>query len=297
MLPRSACAPIAIVLLLFAVLAVPAPAENVPPPPLRIGLSGSLSREVPDTVTLIAVRPLRAMIAAQTGFKMDFSIVAEADKLAEQVASQQLKLGIFQGVEFAWAKRKHPKLTPLVLAVNQRSRLHAYVMVRKDSTAAEFADLRDQSLAQVRGSRAHCRVFCDHQARGVGKDMNEFFSQVTTANSAEDALDQVVDGTMKAAVVDGVTLDSYARAKPGRFAELRELVKSDEFPATVIAYQAGAIDAGTLRRFRDGLLNIKQTTTAQQALLLFKLTAFEAVHADYEETVAQVGRKYPPPGK
>ena len=294
MLYRSPCALVAIILVLAAV-AIPAPAENIPP--LRIGLSGSLSREVPEAVTMLAVKPLRAVINQQTGLRSDFSIVSEADKMAEQIASQQLKLGVFQGVEFAWAKQKHPKLTPLILAINQRLRLHAYVMVRQDNPADDFTDLKGSTLAQVRGSRAHCRIFCDHQTKAAGHDMDGYFSKLTTLNSAEEALDQVIDGTMNAAIVDGVTLDCYARAKPGRFAQLKELLKSDQFPATVIAYQAGSIDDATLRRFRDGLLNIKQTTAAQQAMLLFKLTGFEAVPADYEQVVADTAKKYPQPGK
>jgi ABC-type phosphate/phosphonate transport system substrate-binding protein len=281
--------------LVTATLAFAAPPPKEPAPdPVKIGLCGSLTREFSDAVALASTRPLRAIIQAQTGLATEFAIVGESDKLADQLVNQQVKLAVFQGVEFAWARQKHPKLCPLIIAVNQQPQLYAHVMVRQESAVANFADLKDQSLALPLCSREHCRAFCDGQVRASGKATPQFF-RLTTPQTSEEALDNVAEGTVQAAVVDGMALECYKRRKPGRFGTLKELQKSEGFPATVIAYQAGSLDEATLKRFREKLIACKQNPLARQVFLLWRLTAFEPIPEDYENCLTTIAKKYPAP--
>jgi hypothetical protein len=57
------------------------------------------------------------------------------------------------------------------------------------------------------------------------------------------------------------------------------------------------LNDATLRRFREGMLNASQDTRARQFLMLWKLTAFEAVPDDYDQTLNQILKAYPLPLK
>jgi ABC-type phosphate/phosphonate transport system substrate-binding protein len=268
-----------------------------PPEPLRIGVSHTLFADVPDLLIKAALAPLRALIENQTGQKADFAMMKDTDKLAEDLSNGKLTVAVFPGYEFAWARAKHPQLNPLVIAVNQQADQRALVMVRSDSPAATFADLKNQTVALPRGVREHCRLFLERHCQSQCKETPRFFSEICSAPNDEEALDDVVDSTVHSAVVDGVAVDCYQKRKPGRFAQLKVLTKSESFPATVIAFRKGGLDDATLSRFRESLLSAKTTPRGRQVLQLTKLTAFEPVPKDYEKTLVAIGKAYPPPAE
>jgi ABC-type phosphate/phosphonate transport system substrate-binding protein len=111
----------------------------------------------------------------------------------------------------------------------------------------------------------------------------------------EDALDDVVDGVAQVYVLDSVALDCYKRRKPGRFTKLRIVHSSEVFPAAVVAFRAGGLDEATLARFRDGMMNANRTTLGRQLMTLWKLTGFEQVPPDYEQTLTEIAKVYPAP--
>ena len=90
----------------------------------------------------------------------------------------------------------------------------------------------------------------------------------------EAALDDLVDGTVQAVVVDEVALTSYKRRKPGRFAKLKELKKSPVFPAAVVAYRPDKWNDTDLKTMKDALLNAHQNPEGRQLLTMWKLTGF-----------------------
>src|SRR5207244_6848780 len=57
-------------------------------------------------------------------------------------------------------------------------------------------------------------------------DLKTFFPKITSPENTEDALDDVVDGVVQAAVVDRAGLEAYKRRKPGRFNRLKEVARS-----------------------------------------------------------------------
>jgi ABC-type phosphate/phosphonate transport system substrate-binding protein len=263
---------------------------------VRIGLVGTLFRDIPEPMARALMQPFGALMQSQTGVSGELLQVRSAENLGKQLAGGQIEIGVFHGFEFAWARTRYPGLRPLMIAVNQQSHLRADLVVGRERGITSLADLEGKTIALPHGTREHCRLFLDRRCEASGRAVEKFFGRTTQPASIEDALDDVVDGVVQATVVDGVSLDAYKRRKPGRFARLQILQESEVFPAAVVAYQPGTLNEETLQRFRAGLLNAQQTALGRQLLVLWNLTAFETVPEDYERILATITKAYPPPG-
>jgi len=263
---------------------------------LRIGTTGTLLAEEKGGKAKSPLKSLRSFIRDETGLKNEIVRNKDWSELANTMAKGKAHLGVFQGYEFAWAKAKHPELKPLTIAVSVYRYPVAYVVTRKDNPAKKFADLKGQSLAIPATGQAYLNLFAEREAEARGKKLNEFFSKVESAEDAGTALDEVVDGTVKAAVADRAALESFKRRKPGRFRQLKEVAKSGPFPPGVVAYYASHLDKSTLERFRKGMLNAKRSERGETMLNLFGLSGFENVPSDFERVLAQTRKTYPPEG-
>jgi ABC-type phosphate/phosphonate transport system substrate-binding protein len=215
--------------------------------------------------------------------------------LARQIKDDQVQLGVFHGVELAWARKSVPELKPLLIAVNQQPFLRAVLVVRKDCPAVSAADLNGKPIALPRPSREHCRLFLERRCARKCCKAQFAAEEVTDPGDVEDALDGVVDSQVAAAVVDGIALDSYAKSKPGRSAKLRALQQSETFPCAVVAYVPGVLPENLLDKFREGMIAAKENVRGRQLLELCRITRFEAVPADYEQMLADIAKAYPPP--
>jgi ABC-type phosphate/phosphonate transport system substrate-binding protein len=276
----------------------PAPArEDARPAAVRIGLVNSLFRDTPEPIMQIAMRPFKAILEAQTGVTGQIVAGGDAEDLAGQLKDDKVQLAVFHGVEFAWAREKQPTLKPLLIAVNHHRELHALLIVRKDAKAAGCDDLQGRAVALPRLSREHCLLFLERRCTPAGSTPEKKFSKVTTPSTAEDALDDVVDNEVQAAVIDAVDLEAYQKNKPGRAAKLKTLLKSETFPCAVIAYNPGALSDTMLQRFRDGMVDANNNEKGQALLKICRITGFEDVPADYEEMLSDISKAYPPPGK
>ena len=263
--------------------------------PVRIGMVNTLFRDTPQSMVMAMMRPFGAIMESQTGVRGELVAGGDAETLGAQLAAGTVQLAIFHGIEFGWAKKKHPELKPLVIAVNQNRFLSAHVVVRSDSKVVNLAELHDKSIAVPCHTREHCHLFLRRRCRDCKPQV--FFAKVTTPPNTEEALDDAVDGVVQATVVDGVSLDCYKRLKPGRASKLRIVQTSEVFPAAVIAYRPGTLDDATLKRFREGLINANRTILGRQMLTLWKLTAFEEVPADYDHALSEIVKAYPVPMK
>jgi ABC-type phosphate/phosphonate transport system substrate-binding protein len=263
--------------------------------PVRIGIVSTLFRNTPEPLVSAMMQPFAALMESQTGVAGQLMPGGNALHLGQLLAEDQVQLGVFHGVEFAWARQKYPKLQPLMLAVNQNRHLRTLVVTRADSQATGLVDLQGKPVAFPRHGREHCRIFlqahCDHCRHEAAK----LFVPFTTPANTEDALDDVVEKATDAAVVDAVALECYKRRKPGRYANLRIVEQSVVFPAAVVAYVPGNLDEETVRAFHDGLINANKTALGRQFLTLWKLTAFEPVPQDYEPLLHSILRSYPEP--
>jgi len=263
------------------------------PKVLLIGTSGTLSSGSPSREKA-ALKKLKSFIKEETG--LDNKIVRQKNwrELAKKMADGKLHLGVFQGDEFAWARQKHAKLEPLTLGVNVDRYPVASVVTRRDSKITRFADLRGKTITMPSSSPRFLRTFLDHQC---GKKPEDYFSKIKQQENVEDALDDAVDGVVAAAVVERASLEAYRRRKPGRFKQLKEVVRSQPFPPVIIAYYDNALDESSRRRFRTGLLGASRKERGRMMLTLFRLTGFEAVPADFSKVVARTQKTYPPPRK
>jgi ABC-type phosphate/phosphonate transport system substrate-binding protein len=265
---------------------------------LRIGIVRSLFHGRSDRLVEALMDPFRTLLETQTGMSGKLIAAEDSRRLGQWLAEDQVELGIFHGIEFAWARQRHPDLRPLTIAVSHDAHLRACLLVRADEPARKWIDLKGQRLAVPQHSREHCQLFLKRRCKENGGQLpRQFFSQVASADNAEEALDDVVDGAFEAAIVDKIALQCYRRRKPARAARLRVIDESEIFPASVIAYHSGALDGATLKHFHEGLVNARNTALGQQLLTLWKLTGFEAIPTDYEQTVRNILKVYPPPEK
>jgi ABC-type phosphate/phosphonate transport system substrate-binding protein len=262
---------------------------------IRIGIVRSLFRNTPEPLMTAMMRPFGALMESQTGIAGELVPSGDALELGKLLANDKVQIGVFHGIEFAWARQQVPQLRPLMLAVNQARHLHACLVARADSSAACLGDLKAKRVAFPRQSREHCRLFLEQRCRCQGQCVDDYFCPLTQPATAEDALDDVVDHVTDAAIVDGLALESFARRKPGRFDRLKIIERSATFPAAVLAYVPGTLDEATLRSMRDGLQGANKTALGRQFLTLWKLTAFEPVAADYEQTLSDILKVYPQP--
>jgi ABC-type phosphate/phosphonate transport system substrate-binding protein len=262
---------------------------------VRIGLIASLFSDVPEPTVMAMMQPLGALMEAHTGVSGELVSCGDAENLGQQLTEDKVQLGVFHGIEFAWARQKHPELRPLVIAVNQQHHLRAHLIVRANGKIANLGDLQGKALAFPHASREHSQLFLRRRCQEFKKEPANFFAKITNPANAEDALDDLVDGAVQACVIDGVSFDCYKRRKPGRCQKLRILQSSEIFPAGVIAFRSGFLDEATLARVREGMININRTVAGKQLMTLWKLTGFEPVPADYDQTLTEIIKAYPAP--
>jgi ABC-type phosphate/phosphonate transport system substrate-binding protein len=261
---------------------------------LRIGVVGSLFRNTSEPLMQVMLRPFKSLLETQAGIAGQVVPSGEAEVLGQALKDDQVQLGVFHGVEFAWARLKNPKLKALIIAVHQQRTLRACLMVRRDSKVANVADLRGSVMALPRLSREHCRLYLERRCVEPGTRPDKFYAKVTTPHDTEDALDDVFEGKAKAAVIDAVELEQYRKTKPRRSSQLCSLQESEPFPAAVVAYYPGAVNEELLLRLRDGMIAAKDTPTGQALLNMCRITSFEEVPADYDQLLANIAKAYPP---
>lgn len=264
-------------------------------PPLRLGLVSSLFRETPKSMIQVIAQPLKALLEAQTGLTGQVTGTADAPVLASQLQEKQVDLAVFHSFEFAWVKQKYPDLQPLVIVSNPQ-RLQAHLLVAEGSPAATCADLKGKVLALPRRSREHVHLFLERRITG-GKEVKDYFRKVVRSPDTEDALDDLLDGNVQAALVDHADLEAYRRAKPERHQKLRQLLNSETFPTGVLAYRSGALTDNTLQRIRTGLLSANQNRRSRDLLGMCRMAGFEMPTQDYEQALQSIAKAYPPSSK
>jgi ABC-type phosphate/phosphonate transport system substrate-binding protein len=263
---------------------------------IRIGMVNSLFRDVKPALMQMSLQPFSALVRSQTGMDGRAVVIDDALTLGQQLHDDKVQFGVFHGVEFAWAQQKYTDLRPLVIAINRHRHLRANLVVRYDSPIKTFTDLKGKKVALPRGSREHCHLFLEREGRKCAGPSKEFFGETVIHADVEAALDDVLRRKVDATIVDSVALESYQLVKPGCYSGLKVAQQSEVFPAAVVAYRQGALDDATLARFRDGLLKANQNTRTREKMFLWRLTAFEAIPADFQENLTEIRKGYPGPG-
>jgi ABC-type phosphate/phosphonate transport system substrate-binding protein len=294
--PRHVFVPLACVLTAFlAIAGTAATGEQGKAGLFRIGTSGTLTTDTPGSKEQAALETLHAFIKEETG--LDNKIMRQKNwrELADKMAKGEMELGVFQGYEFAWAQEKYPELKPLALTVNVYVYPVGYVVVRGDNPAKDFAGLQGQSLSMPSTGQRCLRLFVDRECQANGKKTEDFFAKVMTPDNVEDAIDDVVDKVVQAAVVDRASLEAFKRRKPGRFEQLKEVAKSQPFPPALVAHYDKVADPGALALCEKGLLAASRKEKGETMLTLFRLTGFAKAPDDFEKVLAETRKNYPAP--
>jgi ABC-type phosphate/phosphonate transport system substrate-binding protein len=261
---------------------------------VRIGLIGSLFRDTPEPVVLVMMRPFRSLLETQTGVCGDLIAAGDANNLAQKLKNDEVQLGVFHGIEFAWARQKFPRLRALVIAINQHPFLRAELIVKKDSVVSSLADLKGRIVALDRRAREHCHLYLERRCVPPGATLQKHFSRLATPLNAEDSLDDLDEGAVQAAVVDATDFESYKEKHPVRAARLRRLDQSEQFPCAVVAYYPGSVQEDLLDRFRSGMIAAQDTSRGKQLLSLCRITRFEEPPDEYEAALSAILKAYPP---
>ncbi len=269
--------------------------EPAPVPPVRICMVKTLYTDVSPFEARFQLAFTGAIIKKFTGIEGQMSIGDDALSVARDLHDGKIDVAVFHGIEFAWAQQRYNDLRVVAIAVTKYRHAQAKIVVRNDSPAKSFADLKGKSLAVPQRSREHIRLFLTRLCAHAGAATPQaFFGKIDTPSSTEDALDEVLDKN-QAAVVDAVALEGYADIKPGCYARLRVLQESELFPTGAIAYRVGGLDGQTVAKFREGLIDANQTDEGKELMRLARLTAFEPVPAEYTQMLRDIIKIYPSP--
>jgi ABC-type phosphate/phosphonate transport system substrate-binding protein len=269
-------------------------ADTLPKEPIQVGMPKSMVTGVPEIFVDILGERLGVLMKEFTGMDGKLQVGGSAYDVAKKLDDAQVKLGVFQGVEFAWVRARHPDLKPLMLLLSSATKVHAQMVVRKDSGVAKIADLRGKGIACPKKSKVHCHIFLEGAcARAGERDPKAFFGAVQRPGTAEMALNDLVAGKCDAVLVDQVEVEFYRRLKPGDFSGLQVLETSEAFPAAVIAYREGALSAAAVERFRTGMLKANKSERGQDIMNMWHITSFEPVHEGYLRHLDEIVRVYP----
>src|SRR5262245_40853204 len=272
------------------------PVQAQEPKQVQIGLPQNLFRDFPK-VTVDALMPqFTRLMESQTGMKGRVQLVPGPDTMGKDLADNKLQLAVFHGFEFAWEQNKHPEFKPLVIVVKgQSAKLTAQVIVANDSSISKLEDLKGQPVAIPRGTPEHARLFLSRRTRSIGHRQEKFFGAVSNPPHVAAALDDVAAGKVKATVVDGVAWENYQWMNPQKAAKLKPLMQSEQFPTGVIAYREGSLPEADLKRFRDGLTHAHERSEGMQLMMLWKMKRFDVAPADFQQSLADIAKAYPPP--
>lgn len=274
----------------------PPKAKDLTKEPMKVGMADTMVVGVPEVMVSILGDRLGAMMKEFTGLGADLDVGGDPFTLARKLDRGELELALFQGIEFAWVRAKHPSLRPLMLIVNKDRKVHSQVVVRTDARIASMADLHGKDIACPTKNKAHCQLFLESSCSKNGSgDPKSYFGKVVNPSSTEKALDALAAGEVQAVIACKTEIDFYNRVKPGSAAALKVLATSEEFPTAVIAFRQGSLAEPVLNRIRTGMFKANKSERGQDLLAAWHLTAFEPVSADYQRRLEDIIRSYPAP--
>jgi len=224
---------------------------------------------------------------------MEFIHKKNWQELMEKLISGELHVGIFDGFEFAWARERYPTLKAMALAINVHRYPTASLVVNRGGAIKNFDDLKGGHISVPATSQRFTSLFIERHVETKKETLENYFSKVDRPENLEDALDDVVDGVVQAAVTDIAALEAFQRRKPGRFAQLTELIRSAPFPPVVIACYGKGMDFASLKRFEVGLCAASKKEKGQMVLTLLRLSGFELLPSDFNKVLAATLQTYP----
>jgi ABC-type phosphate/phosphonate transport system substrate-binding protein len=260
---------------------------------VKIGLVDSITRGVPAMWTQIAMKPFKALMEEETGLTSEVVNGGDPLALGKSLDEDKIQVAVFHGHEFAWARQRYPKIKAIAVCVNNTRSIKVHLVVRSDSAAASYADLKGTKISVPRLGRAPCQVFLERRCVKPGVAPEKFYAAVDHPFGCVEALEELIEGETNAVVVDGQSLDDYRKSNPDVGKRLRSIAESEPFPCGVIAYRPGRFSESKVSKFRDGLVNAKSSSRGRDTLKMLRLTAFEAPPANHDALLAAIAKVYP----
>ncbi len=262
-------------------------------PTVKIGMPQAMFRDVSPAQVRAASIPFKGVFREQTGMESDIDTCADYETLASRLNDSEYGLAVFHGFEYAWVRKQYPDLRPLAVTIPQGRQVRACLLVHKDATATAPKDLSGECVGLPRGLKAHCHLYLERLRGDLAADACRPAKH--PAMTPEEVLDAVVNGPLKAGLVDVSSLLAYQNLKPGAFSQLRVLAESESFPAAVVAYRDGSLDAPTANKVRAGLVRANSTAQGRLLCTFWNLKGFEDVPANYDAQLQSILKAYPAP--
>lgn len=257
---------------------------------LRLSISRALFRDTPEPVVLAAMEPLAQVLAHSTGMKGTLVVAEDGADLAQKL-QEDVDIGVFDGVEFAWARQHQDGLEALAIAINDQKSVRAFVITRAGEFD-DFAKLKGKKLAMPKNARPHCHLFLAQHCAGKPE---AFLGELSEAATAEDMLDDLVDRKIDAVLIDNASFVCYQKRKPARARQLEVLSASIEFPSAVVACRTDTIERATLTKIQRALADLDDTPLGKPLLTFWKLSSFEKAPAELDASLQRVAKQYPAP--
>jgi ABC-type phosphate/phosphonate transport system substrate-binding protein len=263
-------------------------------PDLKIGMMQSTFRDVQPAVVQALSRPFQTLFQRHTGLAGSIELVSSADVLASKLKDRSLDLGVFHGFEFAQQRTLHPDLTPVVVSVPVGEALEACIIVPIDSPVKQLSDLKGIDLVVPRSQKPHVYAYIEKTRAGLPADSVKLVLKPTI--TGEEALNGVAGGEMGAVLIEVAALKAYSHLQPGASKQIREVVRSERFPPTVIAYKPGGkATAAMISKVRSGMINAEKSPQGRTLMMLWNLKGFAEVPVDYEAQLRTILKSYPVP--
>jgi ABC-type phosphate/phosphonate transport system substrate-binding protein len=273
----------------IAMAQIPASAQTI-----SVGVPPSLMQDLSIGQKKFLNDEFPAMLKEFTGYDSKLAAHDSIGQVGKMLDEGKDQFAILQGVEYGWLKAKHPDIQPLVIGIYHVTRPKAILLAKKDDAAKSIADLKGRPIALLKAGKEFIQLFARKEAGG---DPKQFFGKILETSNAEIALDGILLGKVAAAIVDQASLDNYKDVNPGRFARLRVVEESAPFPPMAVLYIPSKVAPEIVEKFRGGILNANTSSKSRDAMATFKITAFEAVPAEYANWVAESVKAYPEPTK
>ena len=283
--------------LLGGVLALsgrPAPAQS-DVPVVKIAVVSTLTRGLPAGLVAIAMRPLKSYMESETGMAGEIVLGGDALELGKKLDEDQAQIGVFHGHEFAWAKKKYPKLEPIVVCLSATPRVRAVQVVAAKSKADSHADLKGTTLALSRDNRAFCRLYAERRCITPDSTLEIYYKKITNPVDCEDAFDAVRRGTAESAVVEASLWETYQKNKPFWAKNLRVLQESETFPPGVIAYKQGKFTAKQADAFRNAMINAGDHPQGKEVMKTMRVSSFSVAPEKFGDILDACYKAYPAP--
>ncbi|MGL4555584.1 MAG: phosphate/phosphite/phosphonate ABC transporter substrate-binding protein [Gemmataceae bacterium] len=268
--------------------------EKVVPNPVKLGLIGSLFREIPAGLVLFAMQPFKDYLDGELGVQSKLIASGDPFEVARDLRDGKIHVAVYHGTELAWAQERYPQVKPLFIAVNGDPVLTAHLIVRKASPYRTVADLKDRSLAIPARTREHCWMFLERRCVKPGMKPSRFYASLRRTFTPDETLNQVAAGHTPAALIDGGDWAAYQAENPARADKLRPLLSSEPLPCALVACWDGLLDDGLIAKFRNGMLTAARSEKGRELLKVMRVTGFQPVPENFDKQLAAAAKAYPP---